>query len=47
VALVTAPVLLLVGSLDVPVLPLNELAFAHLGGPKELTIVPSASHLFE
>lgn len=44
---VRAPTLLIVGSLDVGVIELNEVAFAHLTSPKELVIVPGATHLFE
>lgn len=44
---VEAPTLLIVGSRDVPVIPLNEDAFAQLRCEKELEIVPGASHLFE
>ena len=44
---VKAPTLLIVGSRDVPVIPLNEDAFAALRCPKKLEIVPGASHLFE
>jgi putative phosphoribosyl transferase len=45
---VRAATLLIVGSLDVPVIPLNEDAFAILGAQeKQLQIVPGASHLFE
>jgi dienelactone hydrolase len=44
---VKAPTLLIVGSRDVPVIPLNEEAFAQLGCEKKLEIVPGASHLFE
>lgn len=44
---VRAPTLLVVGSLDVPVIGLNEQALARLRCEKELTIVPGASHLFE
>ena len=44
---VTAPTLLIVGGADVPVIPLNESAFAALRCEKELTIVPGAGHLFE
>lgn len=47
VAQVTAPVLLLVGSLDEPVIRFNQEAFARIESPKELNIVPGASHLFE
>lgn len=46
-AQVTAPTLLLVGSLDTEVLALNEAALEQLRGPRELTIVPGATHLFE
>lgn len=44
---VTSPTLLLVGSRDAPVLDLNRRALERLRGPKELVIVPGASHLFE
>lgn len=45
---VTAPTLLIVGSLDAPVLEMNRWAFDRLGSrDKELVIVPGASHLFE
>ena len=44
---VRAPTLLLVGSLDGPVIGLNRQAFARLGCEKELVIVPGAGHLFE
>lgn len=46
-AKVTAPTLLIVGSRDVPVIPLNEDAFAQLRCAKKLEVVPGASHLFE
>jgi dienelactone hydrolase len=46
-AKVRAPTLLIVGSRDVPVIPLNEDAFAQLRCAKKLEIVPGASHLFE
>ncbi len=46
-ALVKAPTLLIVGSLDVEVLALNRSAQARLGGESQLSIVPGASHLFE
>jgi dienelactone hydrolase len=46
-AKVEAPTLLIVGSRDVPVIPLNEDAFAQLRCAKKLEIVPGASHLFE
>ncbi|HEV7275192.1 MAG TPA: dienelactone hydrolase family protein [Devosiaceae bacterium] len=44
---VSVPTLLLVGSLDGPVIGMNESAFAALGGEKQLHIVPGAGHLFE
>jgi pimeloyl-ACP methyl ester carboxylesterase len=45
---VTAPTLLIVGSLDSPVVEMNRWAFDRLGArDKELAIVPGASHLFE
>ncbi len=45
--LVKAPTLLLVGGLDLPVIRMNEQAFAKLRCAKELKIVPGATHLFE
>jgi putative phosphoribosyl transferase len=44
---VTAPVLLIVGSLDRTVLNWNRQAMGRLGGEKKLEIVPGATHLFE
>ena len=44
---VTAPTLLIVGSLDEPVIQLNEEAFAKLRCVKEMRIIPGATHLFE
>lgn len=44
---VKAATLLIVGGADVPVIPLNEQAFARLGGEKDLAIVADATHLFE
>lgn len=44
---VKAPVLLIVGGDDIPVIPLNEAAYARLPGTKDLVIVPGATHLFE
>jgi len=44
---VQAATLLLVGSLDTDVIELNEEAFARLQDPKELKLVPGATHLFE
>ena len=45
--LVQAPTLLIVGGDDLPVIRMNEQAYALLRCDKELRIVPSASHLFE
>jgi putative phosphoribosyl transferase len=44
---VHSPTLLIVGGEDMPVIPLNEVAYKKLSCPKELVIVPGASHLFE
>ena len=44
---VRSPTLLIVGSLDVPVIELNRTALQHLHAQSELVIVPGASHLFE
>jgi len=44
---VEAPTLLIVGGRDDVVIALNRQAFARLTGPKELQIVPGATHLFE
>lgn len=44
---VKAPTLLIVGGYDVPVIGLNQEAFSCLTCPRELTIVPGASHLVE
>lgn len=44
--LVTTPTLLIVGGADDEVLRLNELAYDRLNGPKELVVVPGATHLF-
>jgi pimeloyl-ACP methyl ester carboxylesterase len=44
---VTAPTLLIVGSLDIKVIELNRIAYDRLAVPKELVIVPGAGHLFE
>lgn len=46
-AKVKAAVLLIVGSLDTQVLELNEAAFTVLQSPKELLVIPGATHLFE
>lgn len=45
--LVRSPTLLLVGSLDGPVIALNRQALAKLVAPKELIIIEGARHLFE
>jgi putative phosphoribosyl transferase len=44
---VTAPTLLLVGGEDSPVIEMNQQAYRLLRCPKQLTIVPGATHLFE
>jgi putative phosphoribosyl transferase len=44
---VTAPTLLIVGSLDTHVIELNRRAYEQLKACKELIIVPGAGHLFE
>lgn len=46
-ALVAAPTLLIVGSLDTPVIDLNVGAMHHMNCEVSLVIVPGASHLFE
>ncbi len=46
-ARVTAPTLLIVGSLDAAVLDLNRAAFGAMRCTKELAIVDGAGHLFE
>lgn len=43
---VRTPVLLIVGGNDFGVIELNQAALARLPGPKELAVVPGASHLF-
>ncbi len=43
---VDVPTLLIVGEHDVPVRSLNEAALAQLRDPKQLAIVPQATHLF-
>lgn len=45
--LVTAPTLLIVGQLDVPVIKMNKKAFDELETVKEMKIIPGATHLFE
>jgi len=44
---ITCPTLLLVGSLDTPVLDLNRQARKQLAGPSQLEIINGATHLFE
>jgi pimeloyl-ACP methyl ester carboxylesterase len=45
---VDAPTLLIVGSLDVPVIEMNREAYGRLrASQKQMVIVPGASHLFE
>ncbi len=44
---VTAPTLLIVGGLDVPVIGMNKIAFDELESVKEMKIIPGATHLFE
>ncbi|MEP7150085.1 MAG: dienelactone hydrolase family protein [Nitrospira sp.] len=44
---VTAPTLLLVGGADGPVIDMNREALGLLTCPKQLVIVPGATHLFE
>lgn len=43
---VKAPTLLIVGALDADILAMNRLALEQLPGPKELVVIPGASHLF-
>lgn len=47
VGYVSAPVLLIVGSLDLPVLEWNRETLERLGGVRKLSVVQGASHLFE
>jgi len=44
---VTAPTLLIIGSLDHQVIELNRWAYERLAVPKELVIIEGAGHLFE
>ena len=44
---VESPTLLIVGEKDEPVIEMNERAYALLRLPKELQIIPGATHLFE
>jgi pimeloyl-ACP methyl ester carboxylesterase len=45
--LVTAPTLLIVGSLDVPVIKMNQMAYDQIVSIKNMKIVDGATHLFE
>jgi alpha-beta hydrolase superfamily lysophospholipase len=45
--MVSTPTLLIVGERDSQVLALNQQMLPRLGGTKELSVVPGASHLFE
>ena len=45
--LVTAPTLLIVVQLDVPLIQMNKQAFDQLNCKKEMKIIPGATHLFE
>lgn len=45
--IVTAPTLLIVGQMDVPVIKMNKKAFDQMISIKEMKIIPGASHLFE
>lgn len=44
---VKAPTLLIVGGDDWPVISMNQDAYDHLPGTKEIVIIPGATHLFE
>lgn len=46
-SMVTAPTLLIVGGLDVPVISMNKMALEKLESVKEMQIVYGATHLFE
>jgi putative phosphoribosyl transferase len=46
-ALVRSPTLLIVGGKDNGVISLNKLAYKELRCPKEMVIIPGATHLFE
>lgn len=46
-SLVEAPTLLVVGGEDKVVISLNKKAYSHLRCPKEMVVVPGATHLFE
>ena len=44
---VKAPTLLIVGGDDVPVIEMNEDAYARMTAERKIEIVPGATHLFE
>jgi len=44
---VTAPTLLLIGGEDHPVIEMNHYAYRLLRCPKQLTLIPGATHLFD
>jgi putative phosphoribosyl transferase len=44
---VTAPTLLIVGGMDIPVIGMNKMAFDELESVKEMKIIAGATHLFE
>ncbi|UQD57713.1 dienelactone hydrolase family protein [Flavobacterium sp. K5-23] len=46
-ALVTAPTLLIVGQMDVPVVIMNKQAYDEINTIKEMKTIPGATHLFE
>ena len=45
--LVTAPTLLIMGGLDVPVITMNKMAYDQLESIKDMKIIDGATHLFE
>ncbi len=45
--LVTAPTLLIMGGLDVPVITMNKMAYDQLESIKDMKIIEGATHLFE
>jgi putative phosphoribosyl transferase len=46
-ALVTAPTLLIVGQMDIPVVIMNKQAYDEIKTTKEMKTIPGATHLFE
>ncbi len=44
---VKAPTLLIVGGEDKPVIQMNQQAYERMSAPREIVIVPGATHLFE